>query len=140
MFDSVFDRKPPQKGGPMAWEPKRKAPHNKWKERPQTFSKVFRWRLPDGQTTPPRSVEVAGSFTEWEKVPLVRDGALDTWHVTLEQIPAHQTHHYMLLVDGKPAEDKTCDGLAIPHGALEEQFALQTDKGPRVFMLFAQTK
>lgn len=142
MFDSVFSKKPPQRGGPIAWEPKRQTPlsQNNSKERPQTFSKVFRWRLPDGQSTPPASVELVGSFTQWEKVPLTRDGALDAWHVTLHQIPAHQTHHYMLLVNGKPAQDKNCDGLAVPHGAQEEQFALQTDRGPRVFMLFAQTK
>ena len=85
-------------------------------------------------------VEIVGSFTKWEKVPLTRDGELDAWHVTLHQIPAHQTHHYMLLVDGKPAQDKNCDGLAIAHGPQEEQYALMTGRGPRVFMLFAQTK
>lgn len=46
----------------------------------------------------------------------------------------------MLFVDGKPAQDKHCDGLAVPHGAQEEHCALQTARGPRVFMLFAQTK
>lgn len=142
MFDSVFGKKAPQKGGPLTWEPKRHSPlsQNNSKERPQSFSKVFRWRLPDGQTQPPASVEVIGSFTHWQKVPLTRDGALDAWHVTLHHIPAHQTHHYMLLVDGKPVQDKHCDGLAVPHGPQEEQFALHTDRGPRVFMLFAQTK
>jgi hypothetical protein len=28
----------------------------------------------------------------------------------------------------------------VPHGAQEETFALQTPRGPRVFMMFAQTK
>ena len=46
----------------------------------------------------------------------------------------------MLLVDGKPTYDKSCDGLAVPHGVDEEKFQLATDKGPRVMMLFAQTK
>ncbi|MDB6124364.1 MAG: hypothetical protein JWQ71_3357 [Pedosphaera sp.] len=46
----------------------------------------------------------------------------------------------MLLLDGKPAHDKTSDGLAVPHGDQEEEYALTTDKGPRVFMLFGQTK
>ena len=32
------------------------------------------------------------------------------------------------------------NGLAIPHGFDEEQYAIQTDRGPRVFMMFAQTK
>ena len=125
----------------MTWESKQASPlaPNKSNERP-SFTKVFRWRLPDGQTAAPASVEIAGSFTHWQKVPLTRDGVLDAWHVTIHQIPSHQTHHYMLLVDGKPAQDKNCDGLAAPHGAQEEQFALQTVRGPRVFMLFAQTK
>lgn len=106
----------------------------------QTFTKVFRWRLPDGQTQRPATVEVAGTFTNWEKVPLLRDSAQDAWQVTLHQIPFNRTHHYMLFVDGKPAQDKTCDGLAVPRGPQEEQCAFQTARGPRVFMLFAQTK
>ncbi|HUA68469.1 MAG TPA: glycogen-binding domain-containing protein [Candidatus Saccharimonadales bacterium] len=106
----------------------------------QTYAKIFRWRLPDGHTEKPAKVEVAGTFNNWQKVPLMRDGVLDAWHVTLHQIPGNRTHHYMLFVDGKPAQDKHCDGLAVPHGPLEEQYALQTIRGPRVFMLFAQTK
>ena len=132
----------PQKGGPLTWEPTRLSPLSpkNSKERPQSFAKVFRWRLPDGQTTAPASVELVGSFTQWQKVPLTRDSTCDAWHVTIHHIPAHQTHHYMLLVDGKPAQDKYCDGLAVPHGPQEEQFAIQTNRGLRVFMLFAQTK
>jgi hypothetical protein len=65
---------------------------------------------------------------------------IDAWHVTIHHIPGNRTHHYMLLVDGSPVYDHTCDGLAVPHGFQEEQFALATDKGPRVLMLFAQTK
>jgi hypothetical protein len=111
------------------------SPNNK-----PTFSKVFRWRLPDGQTAEPTTVEIVGSFNHWSPVPLTRDGRLDAWHVTLHHIPGNRTHHYMLLVDGKPTYDKMCDGLAIPHGFQEEQFQLTTDKGPRVLILFAQTK
>jgi hypothetical protein len=145
MFDSVFGKKPQQphhKGGPLTWEPKRLSPLGlkNSKDRPATFSKVIRWRLPDGQTQAPKKIEVAGSFTHWRKVPLTRDSALDAWHVTLHQIPSHQTHHYVLLIDGKPAQDKFSDGLAVPHGPQEEQFAFPTDRGPRVCMLFAQTK
>ncbi len=106
----------------------------------QIFSKVFRWRMPDGHTTEPQSVEIVGSFTHWQPVALHRDGKMDSWHVTLNEIPGGRTHHYMLLVDGKPTYDKTCDGLATPHGMQEENFQLQTDRGPRVLMLFAQTK
>ena len=109
-------------------------------ERPLTFSKVFRWRLPDGHTQAPTSVEIAGSFNNWQKVPLARDSEVDAWHVTLHHIPGNRTHHYMLLIDGKPAADKNADGLAVPHGPQEEQFQLQTDRGGRVFMFYAQTK
>lgn len=106
----------------------------------QVFSKVFRWRLPDGQMEEPKTVEIVGSFTHWQRVEMIRDGKLDAWHVTLHHIPGGRTHHYMLLVDGKPTMDKTCDGLAVPHGFQEEQYQLQTERGGRVLMLFAQTK
>src|ERR1051326_147606 len=137
MFENVFGKKPSQKGGPLNWEPTRRSPlSGNPQGRVQSFAKVFRWRLPDGQTQAPRTVEIAGSFTDWQKVPLTRDGVLDAWHVTLHQIPAHQTHHYMLLVDGEPAQDKNCDGMAPPRGTEEEQYTIQTDRGPRVFLLF----
>lgn len=108
--------------------------------RKQVFSKVFRWRMPDGYTREPGSVELAGSFTNWEKVPLTRDSGHDAWQVMLENIPNHHTHRYMILVDGQPAYDKYNDGLAFPQNSQEEQYQIMTDKGPRVFMLFAQAK
>jgi hypothetical protein len=108
--------------------------------REQVFSKVFRWRLPDGHTREPVSVEVVGSFTHWEKVPLTRDSARDAWQVTFHDIRINHTHHYMILVDGKPAYDKYNDGLASPQKPEEKRYQILTDKGPRVFMLFAQTK
>ena len=109
-------------------------------ERKLTFAKIIRWRLPDGQTQEPATVEVVGTFTNWKKTPLVYDSAMRTWHVTLQQIAGNRTHHYMLLADGKPVQDKHCDGMAIPTGAQELQFAIATARGPRVFMLFSQTK
>jgi hypothetical protein len=141
-FGNFIGRRAPQKGGPLIPEPPSGAAalRRDATDRRQTYSKVFRWRLPDGQTHDPATVEVVGSFTHWQKVPLVRDGVLDAWHVTLHHIEGNRTHHYMLLVDGKPSYDKGCDGLAVPHGYQEEQFQLMTDKGPKVFMLFAQTK
>lgn len=141
-FGNMFGRKPATKGGPLipepasALAPARREPS----ERKQTYSKVFRWRLPDGQTQAPASVEVAGSFTHWQKVPLLHDSAVDGWHVTIHHIQGNRTHHYSLLIDGKPIYDKNCDGLAVPHGPEEEKFQLATEKGPRVLMLFAQTK
>ena len=131
----------PHKGPPLMAEPSQR-PRSAMSDRPreQTFTKVFRWRLPDGETQNPESVEVAGSFTHWQTVPLHRDGMIDAWHVTIHHIPGNRTHHYVLLVNGTPVFDKTCDGLAVPHGFQEEQWQLQTDRGPRVLMLFAQTK
>ena len=107
---------------------------------PASYSKVFRWRLPDGHTQAPERVEIVGTFTHWQPVPLHRDSVCDAWHATIHHIPGNKTHHYMLLVDGQPSPDKTCDGMVPAHGPQEEQFALTTEKGPRVFMLFAQTK
>ena len=109
-------------------------------ERKLTFTKILRWRLPDGQMPEPAVVEVVGTFTNWEKKPLVHDKVRGGWHTTLHHIPGNRTHHYMLLADGKPVEDKHCDGTAIPNGAQELQFAIATARGPRVFMLFSQTK
>jgi len=109
-------------------------------QRQQVFSKVFRWRLPDGQTKEPSTVEVVGSFTHWQRVALIHDGKVDSWHATLHHIQGNRTHHYMLLVEGEPTYDHNCDGLAVPHGTQEERYQLATDKGPRVLMLFAQTR
>ena len=141
-LNNLFGGKPAQKGGPLIPErtPTGSPLHRDASERRQTFSKIFRWRLPDGQTEPPEKVEVVGSFTHWQRVPLTRDSALDAWHVALHHLQSNRTHHYMLLVDGKPSYDKTCDGLAVPHGPDEERYAMTTERGPRVMMLFAQTK
>jgi len=144
MFQSItdfFSKKPPQKGGPLVPEPPFNASALKRDtQRQQTFSKVFRWRLPAGQMKAPHSVEVIGSFTHWQPVPLLRDSVLDAWHATLHHLAGNRTHHYMILVDGKPWMDPTCDGMAVPRSPEEEQYQVQTDKGPRVMMLFAQTK
>jgi len=109
-------------------------------ERKPTYAKVFRWRMPAGGPAEPKSVEIIGSFTGWQRVPLLRAHGRDSWEATVPDIAGHRTHHYMLLVDGLPAQDKNCDGLAIPHGPQEQQYALTTPRGPRLFMLFAQAK
>jgi hypothetical protein len=141
-FGNFFQRPPPVKGGPLIREPASAAaaPRRDASAGKPAYSKVFRWRLPDGQSQAPASVEVAGTFNHWQKVALTRDSALDGWHVTIHHIQGNRTHHYALLIDGKPAHDKNCDGLACPHGPEEERFQVMTDKGPRVMMLFAQTK
>jgi len=140
---NLFNSKPPpKKGAPMMQE----VPSMPTLRRrddgaaKSAYSKVFRWRLPDGQTQAPGRVEIVGSFTHWKPVPLHRDSVCDAWHATIHHIPGNKTHHYMLLVDGNPTNDKTCDGIVPPHGHDEERFAIHTERGPRVFMLFAQTK
>lgn len=103
-----------------------------------TYARVFRWK-PTASGIPTR-VEIVGSFTRWQTVSLTYDAVQATWSVTIQGIPGKKTHHYMLLVDGQPIHDPACDGLAMPMGFDEEQYALQTAKGPRVMMMFAQTK
>ena len=103
------------------------------------YARVFRWRVAP-EADAPTSVEIIGSFTRWQTVSLTHDKVQNTWTVTIQGIPGKKTHHYMLLVNGQPVHDPACDGLAVPLGFEEEQFALPTAKGPRVLMMFAQTK
>ncbi len=145
MFETLgnlFERKPTHKGAPLVPEPGSAAAPLRLdgSERKQTFSKVFRWHLPDGQTQAPESVEVVGTFSHWQRIPLIRENVVNGWHATVHHIQGNRTHHYMLLINGKPTMDKNCDGLAVPHGADEERYQVMTIKGPRVMMLFAQTK
>jgi hypothetical protein len=116
------------------------APANITAKRPSFFSKVFRWQ-PDKPGGPlPATVEIVGSFNGWQKAPLKYDRANGAWQLTIENIPGNRTHNYMLLVNGRPTADKSSDGLAVPHTAEEKQYQLETPRGPRVFMLFSQTK
>lgn len=102
------------------------------------YARVFRFRPTPGDA--PTSVEIIGSFTRWQTVSLTHDKLQNMWTATITGIPGKKTHHYMLLVNGQPMHDPACDGLAEPIGFDEEQFALPTAKGPRVLMMFAQTK
>lgn len=104
------------------------------------FSKAFRWQPTAPGDFKPASVAIAGTFTEWKPVAMAHDHATNVWQITLHNIPGNCTHHYMLLVDGQPTSHKHCDGLAVPTTEAEQQFALQTPRGPRVFMLFSNTK
>jgi len=109
-------------------------------KRPATFTKIFRWQPePPGGPMPVR-VEVAGSFGGWQRVPLKRDRTSGVWQATVPGIEGNKTHNYMLLVNGRPVADKHSDGLAVPHTAEEKAHALETPRGPRVFMLFSQAK
>jgi hypothetical protein len=141
-FGNAFLKKPPHKHEPAASEPViRSALGGKAPVAPKpTYAKIFRWQLPEDRTQAPATVEIVGTFTNWQKVPLTRENKADGWQVTVPDVPAHKTHHYMLLVDGQPAHDKNSDGLAVPHGPQEKHYQLMTSRGPRLFMLFAQTK
>jgi hypothetical protein len=109
-------------------------------KRAPTFTKIFRWQPEPPGGPMPVLVEVAGTFNGWQRVALKRDRVSGVWTLTLHDIPGNRTHNYMLLVNGKPAHDKNADGLAVPHTAEEKQHQLLTPRGPRVFMLFSQTK
>jgi hypothetical protein len=139
-FGNFFNQKRPQTDGHAVHKPIGLNSHAKPLLRKPVFSKVFRWRLPDGDVREPVAVEVIGTFTNWKKVPLARKNAHDGWQVALNEIPSHRTHRYVILVDGKPVADDDNDGYAIPQGPLEQKYHLMTDHGPRVLMLFAQTK
>src|SRR5208282_2821707 len=104
------------------------------------FTKVFRWPVPAEQTPQPTTVEVIGSFSGWRKVPLRYDLPSRTWQNILKNIEGNRTHRYVILVDGKPCYDKTCDGLAAPQTPDEAKWQIATPKGSRVMLLFAQTK
>ena len=104
------------------------------------FSKAFRWHPAKLDDPKPHSVQIAGTFTEWKPVAMTHDHATNVWQVILHHIPGNCTHHYMLFVDGQPTSHKHCDGLAVPANEQENQFALPTVRGPRVFMLFSNTK
>src|ERR1039457_6187330 len=94
MFGSInklFGTKPQSKGSPMMPEPASEiAPQSRGpSSNGLTYSKVFRWRLPDGQTQEPGSVEIVGSFNHWQPVPMTRDSVLDAWHMTLHRSEEH---------------------------------------------------
>ena len=116
------------------------APGSGTTKRGTHFSKAFRWQKdPPGGPQPVR-VEVAGTFNGWQRVPLRFDRPSGVWQVILHELPGNRTHNYMLLVNGKPVLDRNSDGLAVPHTEVEKQHALATPRGPRVFMLFSNTK
>ena len=70
----------------------------------------------------------------------VNDGIAWSASPTTMNITITPSNDAPVLVDGQPTSDKNCDGLAVPTNAEEAQYALTTPRGPRVLMLFAQTK
>jgi hypothetical protein len=109
-------------------------------KRSTSFSKTFRWHSAKPGDPTPAAVTLVGTFTDWKPVPLHHDRATNAWQLALHHIPGNCTHHYMLLVNGQPASHKHCDGLAMPATNQEKQYALETPRGPRVSMLFSNTK
>jgi hypothetical protein len=109
-------------------------------KRAPVFNKIFRWEPADPQSPPPSSVAVAGTFSDWQPIPLKKDRASHGWQLQLDNLPGNQTHRYMLFIDGQPANDTNADGLAIPETEQEKAWALTTARGPRLFMLFSQMK
>ena len=73
-------------------------------------------------------------------VAMTREAVTNSWQLTLHDIPGNQTHRYTLLVNGEPAYDKHCDGFAVPERFEEQQYQIVTQRGPRIFLLFSQTK
>lgn len=114
-------------------------PNQNTAKKPSVFSKIFRWQAEPGSPLPVK-VEIVGTFTGWQKMPMKFDRASGVWTLMLENIPGNHTHNYMLLVNGRPTADKNSDGLALPRTEQEKQFQLETPRGPRVLMLFSQTK
>ncbi|HEY5909506.1 MAG TPA: hypothetical protein VJA21_02760 [Verrucomicrobiae bacterium] len=104
------------------------------------FTRIFRWPVPAGQTAQPTTVEVVGSFSGWRKLPLSYDPPTRTWQLLLNNIEGNRTHRYVVLVDGKPSFDQTCDGMIAPQTPEEAKWSLATPKGSRVMLLFSQTK
>ena len=109
-------------------------------ERQTGFTKVFRWLVPPDQTPQPTTVEVVGSFSGWRKLPLIYDPPSRTWQVTLNDIEGNRTHRYVILVDGKPSYDQTCDGMVAPQNPEEAKWGIATPRGSRLMLLFSQTK
>ena len=101
---------------------------------------MFRWKPETHNEPKPNSVEVVGSFSDWRRVPLAHDPTTNTWAVTLHELPGNRTHHYMLLVNGQPSKDRNANGLTAPTTYEEKQYQIETPRGPRVFMLFSDTK
>jgi hypothetical protein len=114
--------------------------HPSTAKRPQFFNKIFRWQSDNPGGPLPVKVEVTGTFNGWQKLPLKYDRVSGIWQLVVENIPGNCTHKYMLLVNGRPTSDKNSDGLAVPETAPEKEYQLETPRGPRVFMLFSQTK
>jgi hypothetical protein len=109
-------------------------------DRKATYARVFRYSPPHGHDHQPTHVEIVGSFTHWHPVAMSRQAQDHTWQVTVDGIEGNKTHHYMLLVNGHPANDKMCDGYAVPQGEIEHRYSISTPRGPRLFLLFAQAK
>jgi len=142
MFNSMFDKKPPQKSGPIAWEPTRRSPLHRIirrdaaKASPRFFAGACRmakpWRPGAWKSSAPlrngkrfRSLETARSTPG-----------------TSRSITSPRIKRIIICCSwtGNRRRIKIATAWRLPRGPEEEQYTLLTDRGPRVFMLFAQTK
>ena len=80
-FGNAFLKKPAHKHEPAAPEPAvRPALISKVPAAPKpTYAKIFRWQLPEDRMQEPATVEIVGTFTNWQKVPLIRKNKADGW-------------------------------------------------------------
>lgn len=146
MIDAItswISSKPKKKQHPSRAEtPSNPTPHARRDDRDRrpTYTKIFRWAVAEGEANPPASVEIIGSFSNWKRVPLTFDAATRTWVAFVRDIEGNRTHHYVFLVDGTPVCEENCDGLAAPSGPEEARWQITTKNGPRVMLLFGQTK
>jgi len=146
MFDAIahfIETKSRTRTSPPEVAVARKAPPQtkpETRDQQYVFTKVFRWPVPADQTPQPTKVEVVGSFSDWQRVPLAYDKPTNTWLVTLNNLKNNHTHRYVILVNDKPTYDKTCDGLTVPESPAEAKWQIETPRGPRVLLLFAQTR
>ncbi len=104
------------------------------------YTKVFHWPVPAGQTSQPKTVEIVGSFSGWRRIPLSYDRPSRSWLLMQKDIQGNCTHRYVILVDGKPSCDDICDGLVAPQSPEEARWQIETARGPRIMLKFAQTK
>jgi len=109
-------------------------------DRKAVYSKVFRYSPAHSHDHDLQRVEIVGSFTNWHPVSMTLNPRDHTWQVTIDGIEGNKTHHYMLLANGHPTNDKMCDGYTVPHGDIEHRYSMTTPRGPRLFLLFAQAK
>jgi len=120
-FGNLFGRKPASKGGPLIREPRPAiaAARSDAGARDKLFSKIIRWRLPDGQRNRPIPWRLLARSRIGKKSAPSRQRP-GSWHVALHHIQGIAriiTCCWWMAAHLR----QTCDGLAVPHGLEEEK-------------------